>query len=162
QGLASYAINRGWWADDGSKLDFVGALGEDPVKQGPALRRWGQMTLLLMEQSGHIDTAFLRRLQSDPWEEIASRSGPQSVLDEGLLHSDEKTAPTDIAAFVAPLSKDSSRLAMSWCAFGPPSSSVYFPIFLDGELPEPFTAAGQLSSTETLWRRLSRLGEQIA
>src|SRR5262249_35250477 len=80
EGLASYAINRGWWADDGSKLDFVGALGEDPVKQGPALRRWGQMTLLLMEQSGHIDTAFLRRLQSDPWEEIASRSGPQSVL----------------------------------------------------------------------------------
>ena len=29
QGLASYAISRGWWSDDGSKLDFAGALGED-------------------------------------------------------------------------------------------------------------------------------------
>src|SRR5262249_41870842 len=30
-GLADYAIGRGWWPGDGSKLDFAGALSEDPV-----------------------------------------------------------------------------------------------------------------------------------
>src|SRR5262249_2473553 len=65
QGLASYAIAPGRWADDGSKLDFAGALGEEPGDHGTAMRRWGRATLLLMEQNGHIDTAFVRQLLSD-------------------------------------------------------------------------------------------------
>jgi secernin len=164
QGLASYAISQGWWADDGSKLDFVGALGEDPVKHGPALRRWGQATLQLMEQNGHIDTAFMRHLLSDQLEEISRRSGPLPAAEEGVKwfkHAAENAVQEAVASFVASLSKDPGRLAMSWCAFGAPCSSVYFPIFLDGELPQPFTHAGQLAGAENFWRRLTRLSEQI-
>lgn len=60
-GLADHAIDRGWWPADGSKLDFAGAFKEDARDQSEALSRWGQATILLQEQSGHIDTDFFRR-----------------------------------------------------------------------------------------------------
>src|SRR5260370_30021928 len=168
--LASYAISRGWWADDGSKLDFVAALGEDALKHGAPLRPWGPTTLLLMEQNGHLDTAFVRRLQIRQLAaERVQRSAPGAVRTapaavEGVKwfkHPAENAGQEDVASFVACLSKDPGRLAMSWCAFGAPSCGVYFPIFLDGELPEPFTHAGQMRSAETFWRRVSGLSEQI-
>ena len=78
-GLASYAISQRWWPDDGSKLDFAGALNEASGMQAAALRRWGRNTLLLMEQSGHIDVGFLRHLLGEVGEESAGWSGPPTV-----------------------------------------------------------------------------------
>lgn len=174
QGLASYAISQGWWSDDGSKLDFVGALGEHLGQQGPALRRWGQTTLLLMEQNGHIDFAFLRHILSDAQEESPRKGEPtgqgskfetsaSSETKESVKwfkHPAEKGGQASAAGLVAPLTRDPARLAMTWCAFGVPGSSVYFPIFLDGELPEAFTQTSPLTGTEGFWRRVCRLGEQ--
>src|SRR5206468_2566847 len=65
RGLAGRAIEQGWWPADGSKLDFAGAVGADALMQVAALRRWGRATLLLEEQNGHIDAAFVRRLLGD-------------------------------------------------------------------------------------------------
>ncbi|HLJ94993.1 MAG TPA: hypothetical protein VKU02_17590 [Gemmataceae bacterium] len=161
-GLASYAISQGWWADDGSKLDFVGALGDDPVNQGPALRRWGQATVALMEQNGRIDTAFLRRLLREQLDLVAPRSGRLLAGEEDVRwfqHPAEKAGSAAVASFVASLTQDLARLPMSWCAFGPLWGSVYFPLFLDGEIPEPFQHGGRLALTESLWQRVSRLGE---
>jgi dipeptidase len=67
-GLAGFAIEQGWWPGDGSKLDFVGALGANPVGSKSALRRWGRATYLLEQQNGHIDAAFLRRVLSDHYD----------------------------------------------------------------------------------------------
>src|SRR5207302_1211080 len=53
EGLSAEAIGRGWWNGDGSKLDFAAAVAATPEEL--SLRRWGRATLLLEQQSGHID-----------------------------------------------------------------------------------------------------------
>src|SRR5262249_51188246 len=50
-GLADLAIKSGWWPDDGSKLDFAGALVGEDVISGPGLRRWGRATVVLEQHN---------------------------------------------------------------------------------------------------------------
>ncbi len=67
-GLSDQAITHGWWAEDGSKLDFVGALSELPMGKASALRRWGRATLLLEQQNGHLDLDFFQRILADHYD----------------------------------------------------------------------------------------------
>src|SRR5262249_2572353 len=85
-GLASHAIGQGWWPGDGSKLDFACALSESPTGHASGLRRWGRATLLLEQQNGHIDAAFLRRLLSDHYEGMHDEIDPLS----------DRTGPTPL------------------------------------------------------------------
>jgi secernin len=156
QGLASYAISQGWWSNDGSKLDFAGALGEDLESQEPAMRRWGRSTLRLMEKSGQLDTSFLRRLLSEDSAERPARSAeraPRSAL--------RARQACGMAGFVVSLTSDPGRLASAWCSFDAPGAGVSFPLFLDGELPAAFNQTGQQPGGETIASRLARLSEQL-
>lgn len=138
RGLAGQAINQGWWPADGSKLDFAGAISEDPVGACSALRRWGRAMLMLEQQSGHIDIAFVRRLLGDHYETMQnevdpfSRAlGPVALCQHGTGSATSYTA----ASLVVGLGKDTSKLTPIWCAFGPPCITVFLPVFLEGELP---------------------------
>jgi secernin len=163
QGLASYAIGQGWWADDGSKLDFAGALGQSLGAHGSAMRRWGRNTLRLMEQNGQIDTALIRHLLSEELEEAPRRSDSRAQGD-GEVHwrqsRRDDAIQANAAGFVVSLTSAPERLAVAWYAFGLPRTSLYFPVFLDGELPETFTP-GQPASSDNFWRRMSRLSDQL-
>jgi hypothetical protein len=130
RGLSALAIDHGWWPEDGSKLDFAGSLCPTLAEQGPALRRWGRTTLLLGEQNGHIDAAFVRRVLTDLDERPASETPSLRGLGP--------KAPATAASLVTQLAGD-GRPRPVWCAFGPPRWSVYFPVFLDGDLPVAFT-----------------------
>jgi secernin len=159
-GLSEHAIAEGWWPADGSKLDFAAAVA--PVPSGEdspaALRRWGHTTLLLGEQNGHIDTAFLRRLLSDHPEGDDRRSGPSAA--DALIrrrprtgHRDDPSGAT-AASLVVSLGPNEGRLRVAWCAFGPPCLSVYFPVFLEGDLPAAFTCSTAETSPDAFWWRL--------
>ena len=126
-GLAGRVIARGWWPEDGSKLDFAGALDEGTT--GRALRRWGQATRLLVEQSGHIDAVFLRRALADHFEGPAGEVGPRP--------------PASVSSLVAAIG---GALPVAWCAFGPPSSAVFLPLFPAGELPLALADHGDLAA----------------
>jgi hypothetical protein len=138
-GLAEHAIAQAWWPGDGSKLDFAAAvehLGPDP----DSLRRWGHASIRLQEQNGHIDTDYLRRL-------LAEHAADGGLVDEAASlcrHGSATGGPTTVASLVAELSADPDRLCVAWCAFGPPCAAVYFPLFPDVELPEPFTQGSPL------------------
>ncbi len=119
-GLASRVIDRGWWPEDGSKLDFAGVLAADSTASAPAMRRWGRATRLLEEQSGHIDAPFLRRVLAD--------------------HAEETGAVTH-ASLVAVAGGD---LPLAWCAVGQPIS-VYLPLLPVGELPPALASEGDLA-----------------
>ena len=80
-GLSDYVIRQGWWPADGSKLDFAGAVTENPMGHASGLRRWGRATLLLEQQNGHIDGGFLRRLLSDHYEGTELEVDPQDATD---------------------------------------------------------------------------------
>jgi secernin len=139
-GLASYAIERGWWPEDGSKLDFAAVLSREDTRQAASMRRWGRGTLLLQEQNGHIDGALFRRLLCDH-AEGSSATVPflkHTANTESICSHPRGPASTTVASMIAELSPEPTHVAHAWCAFGVPCASVFFPVFLDGELPEAF------------------------
>lgn len=161
-GLSDYVSSQGWWKCDGSKLDFAGAVTENPMGHASGLRRWGRATLLLEQQNGHIDSAFIRRVLSDhyegtsfevdPW---ASVQGPVPLCQHGIGSSVFATA----TSLVAQIDGRENSLNILWCAFGPPCANVYFPLFLESEIPEVF--AGDTVAAEGLWIRSQHLNRQI-
>src|SRR6185295_8582137 len=40
RGLADLVISRGWWPEDGSKIDFEGTVSEGGPPSSAGLRRW--------------------------------------------------------------------------------------------------------------------------
>ena len=64
-GLADLAIQRGWQPEDGSKLDFSGAL-RPTAALALGYRWWGLATMLLEQQNGSVDHAVMRRLLGEP------------------------------------------------------------------------------------------------
>jgi secernin len=142
-GLAGHAIGQGWWPGDGSKLDFAGGLSAAPTGHASALRRWGRATLLLEQQNGHIDAAFLRRVLSDHYEgthfevdPLTTSAGPVPLCQ----HGNGPGGSISAGSWVCQLSADPSHLPVVWCAFGPPCRQVYLPLLLVGELPRSLTA----------------------
>jgi dipeptidase len=161
-GLSDYVIGQGWWPADGSKLDFAGAVTENPMGHASGLRRWGRATLLLEEQNGNIDSAFVRRVLGDHYEgthfevdPLISVTGPTTLCQHGVGPSGLMTA----TSLVAQLGGRSGSLNIIWCAFGPPCCNVYFPLFVEGEIPEVFV--GRTPSAESVWARVVRLGRQL-
>jgi hypothetical protein len=142
-GLADLAIGRGWWPDDGSKLDFAGALvGEDGLA-GAGLRRWGRATVVLEQHNGQIDTPLVRRLLEELGE--AARGGADPA--------------EPAASLVVRLAAEGDRPPLAWWCCGIPGESVYLPVALEGELPEALQAEG--SGGCGVWRQAWRL-EAIA
>ena len=161
-GLSDYVIRQGWWPADGSKLDFAGAVTENPMGHASGLRRWGRATLLLEQQNGHIDSAFLRRVLGDHYEgmhfevdPLVSLTGPVTLCQHGVGPGALATA----TSLVAQLGGRSGGLNIAWCAFGPPCCNVYFPLFIEGDIPEVF--GGKTPSAESLWTQAVHLGEQL-
>jgi secernin len=160
RGLADLVIGRGWWPEDGSKLDFAKVVAPHDRDAPAALRRWGRATLLLEQLSGRIDRPVLRRLLGDHFENPAVRTADafhnpmaeQSICHHGAGADDAATA----ASLIAELRPAPEQLPVAWIAFGPPCTGVYFPIPLAGELPP----ALQTSGTEpgcVVWRSMGRL-----
>lgn len=163
RGLSAHAIAESWWPGDGTKLDFADAVSGDLVGQFSALRRWGRATRLLEEQNGSIDGHFLRRLLSDHYEGMHAEVDPFGVVSRAapLCQHGSPTFLQTAASLVVSLQPPTEKHLPAWCAFGPPCLSVYFPVFLDGELPEAFTAGGEQPTGGSLWWRGHRLIEQL-
>jgi hypothetical protein len=139
-GLSAKAIDAGWWPGDGSKLDFAGAVGAGDADA--ALRRWGRCLLLLGQENGYIDAGFVRRLLADHYEGCSDEADPRrpDVGPAPLCRHGSAGVATAASLVVALGGRPA--LPVAWCAFGPPCLSVYFPVFLDGELPPALTAQG--------------------
>jgi secernin len=156
RGLSEHAIAQGWSLEDGNKLDFAGAVSPPLSEQSAALHRWGRATSLLGQQNRHIDLAFVRRIlgnhdaEESPGEEEPGRSA-LSLCQHSAGPDETATA----ASLVVQLQADPGRLLCAWCAFGPPCLGVYFPVFLEGELPEAFTAGEE--RPVSLWVRCRQL-----
>jgi secernin len=139
RGLSDLAIARGWWPQDGCKLDFAGALGRRQPDHAQTLRRWGQATMTLEHHSGQVDLPLVRWLLRDLAEMVAPHEGPPGQ---------EETAASLIVR-LGPLPHD---LPVAWYAPGSPAVSVYLPVFPFGELPRSYSGP--------LWLALAALLEE--
>jgi secernin len=158
-GLAADVIERGWHQADGSKLDFAGSLSVSPVGQESALRRWGRATFLLEQESGRIDLGFLRRLLGDHYEGTHFQADPVRGSSETVplcRHAGGRGQLTTAASLAAELSAEPDALALAWCTFGPPCVAVYFPIFVEAELPAALAAREPRRWQQRLYDRLGR------
>jgi dipeptidase len=139
RGLSDLAIQRGWWPEDGCKLDFARALGQPEANLAPAMRRWGQATMRLEQHSGTIDGRFLRRLLCTQSEAVCSSEGEPAEI---------QTA----ASLIVRLGPEPASLPVAWCAFGPPSVSVYLPVLPVTDLPAAY--GDESNAGSALWRIL--------
>lgn len=164
-GLSDYVASQGWWRCDGSKLDFAGAVTENPMGHASGLRRWGRATLLLEQQNGSIDSAFIRQVLSDHYEGTSFEvdpwtpgQGPLPLCQHGVGVSDAQSMAT-ATSLVAQINGQGNALNVVWCAFGPPCSNVYIPLFLESDIPEVF--ASDTAAGEHLWTRSRHLDQQL-
>jgi secernin len=154
RGLSDLAIARGWWPEDGSKLDFAGAMCPPGHATPGSLRRWARATVLLEERHGDVDAPFLRHLlgdhfngcpdEIDPWGQPPYAVRPDMAAVTTALpplplcqHARDAAAPGTAVSLVVELAPP-PEAPLVWCAFGPPCTSVYFPLSLDAELPIAF------------------------
>jgi dipeptidase len=137
RGLADLAIERHWWTDDGKKLDFAGAVGQVCPDHAASMRRWGQATLCLEQQAGHLDEPLLRRLLCDQAEMVAAKNEATGELET-------------VASFLVRLGPTRDDLAVCWYASGWPQASVYLPLFVVADLP------AALTEESSPWRALAR------
>ena len=94
---------------------------------------------------------------------LSGRADLASEADSLDAHSMERSLcryPLDdegpvTAASLLVESKTEQQPALAWCAFGPPGLSVYFPIFLGGELPAVFEESQDGACQ--LWQRFMHL-----
>jgi hypothetical protein len=146
RGLSDLAIHRGWWPEDGCKLDFAGALGHPGTDLAQALRRWGRATMALEQHSGAIDGAFLRWLLREQAEAVCPSEGqPGEIETAGSL--------------IVRLGPDHESLPVAWYAFGPPTASVYLPVLPVADLPAAYSDSGKgslLGRALDEWQQESR------
>jgi secernin len=162
RGLASEAITQGLWPADGNKIDFAGTLTIWPTGQASGLRRWGRATLLLEQQNGHVEAAFLRRVLRDHYEgthfEVDPRRrspGPVPLCRHGQGPGGCVTA----ISVVAQLGTGDAPWPTLWYAFGPPCDHVYFPLFLEGDLPPAYLLGSREGAALSFWQGLSRIDQ---
>ena len=136
-GLSSLAIERGWWPEDGSKLDFAGALAQHDEADRRAYRWWGQATLLLEQQRGAVNHVLLRRLLNEPT-------------------ASETAGAVATAGLIAQVGPAAESVPLAWCSFGPPQSGLYLPLPVVAEPPEAFRLTGAEADGCALWRRMTR------
>ena len=132
-GLATHVIEKGWWQDDGSKIDFVRCLGERSEQSVNAQKRWGRASLALAQQQGAIDLHFLRRMLGDHF-----------AQNRNLLPNPKEA--TLASSFLIDLDKTDQPM-LAWVAFGTPSVALHFPLCLVGELPAAFGEGSSMLPT---------------
>jgi secernin len=138
RGLSDLAIHRGWWPEDGCKLDFARAMGAPAANLAPAMRRWGQATMQLEQHSGTIDAAFLRRLLRIQTEAVCPLEGPPGEIETA-------------SSLIVRLGPEPASMPVAWYSFGPPSASVYLPLL---PVADPPAAVGGSSDADSALRRL--------
>lgn len=140
-GLGDLAISRGWWPEDGSKLDFEAAICSIESTAAASQQRLHQMTQCLEYQSGGLNVSLVR-----------------SLLGQHCLASmdEEPSSEATLASMIVQIPVGSDRPQV-WYSFGTPHLDLYFPLTFEAPLPREFTA--HAADANSIWNRMSRLAD---
>ncbi|MDP6356368.1 MAG: C69 family dipeptidase [Planctomycetota bacterium] len=152
------AEERGWWDADHEPFSFADAFSKssDRSEGSGAMRRARSCAVLNMKR-GDIDTGCMMDLLSDHSDgkqpEEPFRKDYQTNV--GICVHSEKGVTA--ASLVADLCADGSRLPIYWCSFYSPCLGVFFPVFIEGRLPEALGVGESQQSWRSPWWRFHKL-----
>ena len=128
RGLGEMVLDRKWWPEDGTKLDFHDALLEPETDEREGLRRWSRATLALAQQEGAIDSSSLRRMLAEHFEQCGERAAGSAPANRLA------TRPEWQGSWIVSLSSD--RPPLVWSAAGSIGVPLYFPLVVGVPLPQ--------------------------
>src|SRR5262249_28199248 len=111
-----------------------------------------------------LDEPHLRRILGDHYEgtrdvvdPLTRRAGPAPLCRHAAIGNagGPAAASATTTSCIFALGRPTGILRLGWCAFGPPCTSVYFPLCLAGDLP--LTFAGGDGDEPSLAQRQARL-----
>lgn len=159
---ASEAATRAGLIDSMSGRPFVWAdVFADRGNSASGIARQCRSQTLLGMAASRIDARTMIRTLSDhsdgqdpdePW--VEDVRGPVSLCVHRL---DGPTPGVSAASLVADLCADGSRLPIYWCGMYSPCMTLFFPVFIEGELPAVLSLGGEKPSDDSPWWMFYRL-----
>ena len=157
------AEEQGWWDAGTESFSFAGAFSKASNRnEGSGAMRRARSCAVLNMKKGDIEARTMMDLLSDhsdgnyPDEPFKKDQGSKGGI---CVHTDEGVSA---ASLVADLCSDGSRLPIYWCSFYSPCLGVFFPIFIEGTLPEVLGVGESQESWRSPWWRFHKLAHLAA
>jgi len=160
----AFAVKQGWWASTEDSLNFGEAFAKSSRKEGSGAMRRARSCAVLSQRSGSLDAPTMMSLLCDHSDGTSPEEPFQTEIRPGsgiCVHCPEDGRGGNTAAsLVADLCADGSRLPVYWCSLYSPCVGLFFPVFIEGHLPEILSVGGATPDGRSPWwmfHRLSRL-----
>ncbi|MDP6821988.1 MAG: hypothetical protein QF554_01695 [Dehalococcoidia bacterium] len=125
-------------------------------------RRQSRSSSILTHHEGEIDFGKLMLTLSDHGSPGGDPSRFEPVPGDlrGICTHPQHEGGATAASLVADLCADGSRLPVYWCAMYAPCMALFFPVFIEGELPEALSIGGGVYSDDSPWWMFHALGQE--
>lgn len=146
-------------ANDG-RFDFARAFA-DREASASGIARQGRSSTVLGGRAGEIDVGTMMAMLSDHSDGAAPDEPFVLEPHDGVsicVHRNFSDSPgTTAASLVADLCNDGSRLPVYWCSLYSPCMGLFFPVFMEAELPNVLSAGKGEPSDDSPWWLFYRL-----
>ena len=132
----------------------------DNAKSGT--RRQSRSSSILAHHDGGIDFGKLMLTLSDHGDSESDPSQFESAPGDlrGICTHPQHEGGVTASSLVADLCADGSRLPVYWCAMYAPCMALFFPVFIEGELPEVLSVGGSSHADGSPWWMFHALGQE--
>ena len=133
----------------------------DRDRSASGIARQRRSAALLRKHEDRIDARTMMRILSDHSD--GTRPDEPFVEDPRgsvsiCVHREVHARPGATAAsLVADLCADASRLPVYWCGLSSPCMTLFYPVFIQGDLPQALGIGGETPSDDSPWWTFRRL-----
>jgi secernin len=151
-GAESSAISNGHWKSD-RPFNFADAWSDADRSSGSGYTRRCRSGALLDGQSPGIDARSMMATLGDHSDnpDDAPRAEMWDATSICIHWKEEGEGGNTAASLVADLCSDGSRLPVYWCSFYSPCLGVFFPVFIEGLLPQALSIGNQTPDDASPW-----------
>jgi len=162
EGAEATAIKYGLF-DPSNGTDFSWSSAYSAVDDARSgTRRQSRSSSILAHHDGGIDFGKLMLTLSDHGAPEGDPTKFESAPGDmrGICTHPEHEGGVTAASLVADLCADGSRLPVYWCGMYAPCMTLFFPVFIEGELPEVLSIGGATYSDDSPWWMFHALGQE--
>ena len=141
--LSSFARSEGWWRQTG-RLDVAEAYRPTVIPPQISSGRLRRSRELLKQGQGQHDAYKMMSLLRDHATNDGRPGDEMTPADEAFFTLCMHSEPigTTTASIVAPLPTDRTAPWPVWVSFGSPCTSIFLPVYIEGNVPPELAAGG--------------------